>query len=131
GLALLQKEIVRLSGITDSYLDLARSPRLKRDEVQLNGVVEELHDLYSPVLREKGIYCTCDLGDLPPVDADRGQIAQAVGNLLKNASEAFPEGREGGKYIRVITAYNEARREVTLTVMDNGIGMPEELQRNI
>lgn len=126
----IRKEINRLISVTESYLDLARAPKLKKNRTQLNEVVEELHDLYAPVLKEKGIFFTCDLGELPPVPVDRGQIAQVIGNLVKNASEAF-EGleRDGTFYIRVITQAN--RGEVFLTIFDNGKGMTTEAQKNI
>ncbi|MGE3260368.1 MAG: sensor histidine kinase [Bacteriovoracia bacterium] len=131
-MAPIRKEINRLIAVTESYLDLARAPRLQRSAVQLNEIVEELHDLYEPVLKEKGIYFTCDLGELPPVEVDRGQLVQVVGNLLKNASEAF-EGveRAGASYIRVITQANAAKRELQLTIFDNGGGMSAEQQKNI
>jgi signal transduction histidine kinase len=128
----IKKEINRLIAVTDSYLDLARAPRLQRSQVQLNEIVEELHELYEPVLKEKGIYFTCDLGDLPPVEVDRGQFTQLVGNLLKNASEAFEdETRKGPFYIRVITQANADRRDLSLTIFDNGCGMTDEQQKNI
>lgn len=128
----LRKEINRLISVTESYLDLSRGPRLRKAQVQLNDVVEELHNLYQPLLKEKNIYFTCDLGDLPLLSVDRGQFAQVLGNLVKNASEAF-EGapRKGGHYIRVITHFSEERSLVTVTVMDNGVGMSPEQQKNI
>lgn len=128
----LRKEINRLISVTESYLDLSRGPRLQKAAVQLNEIVEELQDLYQPLLKEKGIFFTCDLGDIPPLSVDRGQFTQVVGNLVKNASEAFDEGdRTGGRYIRLITHFNVDRREVTVTVMDNGVGIPLEQQKNI
>jgi signal transduction histidine kinase len=131
-LAPLRKEINRLIKVTESYLDLSRGPRLQKGLVQVNELVEELHDLYQPLLREKDIIFTCDLGDIPALSVDRGQFLQVLGNLLKNASEAFESGQKaGGKYIRLITHYNEERREVTVTVMDNGVGIGLDQQKNI
>jgi len=84
------------------------------------------------VLKEKGIFFTCDLGDVPPVPVDRPQMAQVIGNLIKNASEAFAGlQRSGAKYIRVITARDDAGGRLTVTVMDNGTGISAELQKNI
>lgn len=132
GLRPLQKEIGKLISVTESYLDLARGPRLQKSPVQLNDIVEELHQLYQPLLKEKGIFFTCDLGDIPPVPADRPQLAQVIGNLVKNASEAFTDAQRPGKrFIRMITAYRSEAREVSVTVMDNGAGIPPELQKNI
>ncbi len=127
----LRKEINRLISVTESYLDLSRAPRLQKTGVQLNDLVEELHDLYAPVLREKGIFFTCDLGDLPEVSVDRGQISQVLGNLIKNASEAFEGITNAAKYIRVITQHQEESREVLLTVMDNGKGIEDSDHGNI
>lgn len=131
-MAPIRKEINRLITVTESYLDLARAPRLQKSQVQLNEIVEELHDLYAPVLKEKGIFFTCDLGDLPSVEVDRGQFVQVVGNLLKNASEAFESSeRTGTSYIRIVTQADPARREIQLTILDNGGGMSLEQQKNV
>lgn len=128
----LRKEINKLISVTESYLDLARGPRLQKNPVQLNEVIEELQTLYQPVLKDKGIFFTCDLAEIPPVPADRPQMAQVVGNLIKNASEAFSDDHGSRKrYIRMMTAYDPAARDVTITVMDNGSGIPPELQKNI
>jgi signal transduction histidine kinase len=128
----LRKEINKLISVTESYLDLARGPRLQKAPAQVNEIIEELHNLYQPVLKEKGIFFTCDLADVPPVPVDRPQMAQVIGNLIKNASEAFAGvQRTGARYIRVITSRDEVARRVTVSVMDNGAGISAELQKNI
>jgi signal transduction histidine kinase len=131
-LAPLQKEIGRLIAVSESYLDLSRGPRLQKDRVQVNDLVEELQSLYEPLLKEQGIFFTCDLGDIPPISVDRAQLSQVLGNLVKNATEAFGEGaRAGAKYIRMITHGSGRAGEVTITVMDNGMGIPADQQKNI
>lgn len=128
----LRTEINKLISVTESYLDLARGPRLQKSPVQLNEVIEELHTLYQPVLKERGIFFTCDLGDIPAVPADRPQMAQVIGNLIKNASEAFAGiQKAGARYIRVITAVDEASGRLTVTVMDNGAGIQLDRQKDI
>lgn len=128
----LRKEINRLISVTESYLDLARAPKIQKNSVQLNEVVDELHDLYAPLFKEKGVFFTCDLGDIPPVNMDKGQVTQVLANLLKNASEAFDETEKpGGKYIRLFTQFHAEKNEVTLSVMDNGAGIQQENQDSI
>jgi signal transduction histidine kinase len=131
-MAPIRKEINRLITVTESYLDLARAPRLQKTKIQVNELIEELHDLYEPVLKDRGIFFTCDLGDIPDVPLDRGQISQVIGNLIKNASEAF-EGlpRNGASYIRVITQWQRAKGDVFITVLDNGGGISADSQKNI
>lgn len=131
GLEPLRKEINRLIDVTESYLDLSRGPRLKKTPVQLNEVAEEIHDLYQPLLKEKGIHFTCDLGDLPPLTVDRAQFSQLLGNLVKNASEAFDGSARSTKYVRLITHFQPERGEVSISVMDNGEGIPLDQQKNV
>ncbi len=75
--------------------------------------------------------------DLPPVRADRGQLAQILMNLVLNARDAMPAGGtltvatssvtvEGG----LVTGL-AAGEYVALTVCDTGKGMTEETRRRI
>lgn len=127
----LKREINRLIKVTDSYLDLARGPKIEKQKVQLNEVIEELHDLYQPLLKDRGIYFTCDLGDLPEVSVDRAQLTQVLGNLVKNASEAFSGNKSVAKYIRIVSQYNLDQQLISITVMDNGSGISFDQQKNI
>ncbi|MEM7270926.1 MAG: ATP-binding protein, partial [Pseudomonadota bacterium] len=76
---------------------------------------------------------------LPPVPGDHDQLIQVTMNLLKNAAEATPEV---GGVISLRTAYRPGvamagtqgeRVSVPLLVQisDNGVGVPEELQRDM
>ena len=59
--------------------------------------------------------------DLPAIEMDNARVLKALTNLLSNASKFTPEG---GRIMVVATM--ESRREVTLAVADNGIGMTAE-----
>lgn len=127
----MKREINRLIQVTDSYLDLARGPKIEKEFVQLNDIIEELHDLYQPLLKDRGIYFTCDLGDLPKISIDRAQFSQVLGNLVKNATEAFSIEKVVAKYIRIISQFNPESQTISVTVMDNGSGISVEQQKNI
>jgi len=63
--------------------------------------------------------------DTWPVRADEGQLGQAIGNMLRNAAQAMPEGGSVG-----ITAENavlETGRCVKITITDHGTGIPEKI----
>ncbi|MEJ8629846.1 ATP-binding protein [Sphingomonas sp. I4] len=58
-------------------------------------------------------------------------MSQALTNIVKNAVEAIearPEGMKGGKV--VMTVGHQASM-VTITVVDNGVGLPPERDRII
>ncbi len=65
---------------------------------------------------------------LPPVSGERGELAQAVLNLLVNALDALEDdGRPGG---RIELRLEEQGRELQLVVRDDGPGVaPENLPR--
>ena len=76
---------------------------------------------------------------LPPTPGDADQLMQVMLNLLKNAAEAAPEV---GGTITLRTAYRAGMKVATpggrreslplqISVIDNGPGVPEDLQRHI
>ncbi|HSP26391.1 MAG TPA: HAMP domain-containing sensor histidine kinase [Saliniramus sp.] len=60
--------------------------------------------------------------DLPQIEVDPVQIQQVVVNLVRNAYEAV-KSCKGGR-IEIATAADE--KSVTLTIGDNGPGIPED-----
>jgi CheY-like chemotaxis protein/anti-sigma regulatory factor (Ser/Thr protein kinase) len=65
-----------------------------------------------------------EYGQVPPVMANRGRLAQVFLNLLVNAAHAIEEGDEQGNRIRVRTWSEEG--EVLVEVSDTGRGIPPE-----
>ena len=76
-------------------------------------------------------------GEVWAVEADEGQISQALSNLLLNAAQAMPRGGtvniECGNEERAVEAGPEggAGKFVKIVVRDEGVGIPLEQQRNI
>ncbi len=67
----------------------------------------------------------------PTLVCDRRQMSQALTNIVKNAVEAIesrPEGMKGGKVVMIV---GQQATMVTITVSDNGIGLPPERDRII
>ncbi|WP_123039267.1 ATP-binding protein [Cohnella candidum] len=61
--------------------------------------------------------------DLPKVKCDENQIKQVLINLMKNAIEAMP----GGGTVTVRYETDAPKRQLTLYIEDEGVGMPAEL----
>lgn len=72
---------------------------------------------------------------LPAVRCDPGQIEQAVLNVLINSRDAFEsvEGRSPEIHVAVESTRGDAegRREVRISVADNGCGMTEDVRRRV
>lgn len=97
-------------------------------EVDINRTVQMAITLLSHEIRKHVRNVTVELGnDLPYVAGKSQQIEQVVINLVTNALHAVAENGGG---IRVATSCDRAKRLVTITVQDNGVGMTkEELER--
>lgn len=72
---------------------------------------------------------------LPPLEADRGQIIQAILNVLRNAVQAA--GEKGSvkirtRIIRQMTMHKHVHRlAVRIDIIDDGPGIPPEIEKSI
>ena len=128
----LAGEAERLGRVVTNVLSFTR---LERDSL---GVKPQPDDLCSAVrdacerqrttLEENGATLVLDLPEgLPPTLFDRDAIAHVVQNLLDNAEKYTRDAED--RSIRVRVAQTEGH--VTLTVSDNGSGIPESLERRL
>jgi PAS domain S-box-containing protein len=117
-----QIEAIRTAGdraaeLTMQLLAFSRKQVLQPRAVSLNDIVHESDRMLRSVIGED-IELACILDPtLRRVEADPGQLRQAIVNLAVNAREAMPSG---GKLI-IETANADA--EVSLKVRDTGHGM--------
>ena len=68
-----------------------------------------------------------ELGDVPDVRGNIGELSEVILNLLLNSTDAMPEGGT----ITVSTSLADKDGLVTLTVSDTGTGMDEETRRRV
>jgi signal transduction histidine kinase len=89
----VQRELDRLTGITEEYLRLARLPAPRRELEDVGDLVRQVASFVAPEMRAGGVRLEVDVAPrLPPVALDEAQIRQALLNLLRNAREAMPAG---------------------------------------
>jgi two-component system, OmpR family, phosphate regulon sensor histidine kinase PhoR len=113
-LARLTDDLLKLSRIEAGRLELELRPI--KVETIVNGCVETARFK----AETKGLVIHVQLPDgLPPVRGDAAQIAEVLQNLLDNALQYTPAGG------RIDVTANSSDHEVTFTVADTGIGIPE------
>ena len=121
----IHAETLRLSTLASSFLDLAR---LESGRVQfhltlfdLPTTVQECLQEMESMAAEHDIRMVLDLpADFPQVEADRDKFKQVVINLVSNAIKYnYPNGR-------VTISASTGETEWTLSVSDNGMGIPEK-----
>ncbi len=124
-LAILEKQVRRLSSLVDDLLELSRienqgrSGRGTRFESGL--VAEEVVNLFSPEAKRKNQRLTLDATPgVPTVEGDPELLERALRNVVDNAIKYTPEGGA----VRVSVSSEGAC--VVLGVSDTGIGIPAE-----
>ena len=130
----IQREIDRLTGVTEEYLRVARlpQPRLEREEPDTLAC-----DAVGFVRREMesaGVTVTVRV-DAPvePVMLDESQVRQAMLNLLRNAREAMEAAQVASPAIvvRVGMRSHEGARGAAIAVCDNGPGLTDEARAHL
>lgn len=103
------------------FLSFAREERLSCVTFSLADLVEQVLGALQPELRKRRIALVTRLAaQLPPVQGDRAQLAQAFTNVVLNAMEAMTRGGT------LTVALEPAPGGVTLRVGDTGPGIPAE-----
>lgn len=118
---------VRMRHLIDDLLAYSRvaneDPR--REQVDLQAVVERVLGVLGPAIEDED--ALVEIGELPTIEAEPGQIAQLLQNLIGNAVKFHAPGVS--PVVRI-----SARRThggSVVTVADQGIGIPEADQDRI
>lgn len=97
--------------------------------VNLNRVISLAMALLNHhVSRHTDRFCLQLTEDIPLVTGSPQQLEQVVINLIMNALQSLTAMDRG---VWVTTAYDPARREVSMTVRDEGEGIPAELLERV
>jgi signal transduction histidine kinase/HAMP domain-containing protein len=117
----IQREIDRLTAITEEYLRLARVPAPRLEPEDAVTLITEVARFVEREMEASGCALELDIGpDLPLVAADEAQIRQALLNLLRNAREAMPSGGT------IVLAAKAVGGGVEISVRDHGAGIAPE-----
>ncbi len=115
--------------MVDEFSSFARMPKpVFRPESVIDIARQTLflHEVAHPAISYR---VTADEA-LPVLICDRRQIAQALTNLVKNATEAVEARRESGDGGGIVEiAITDSDQQLVISVIDDGIGLPRERDR--
>jgi PAS domain S-box-containing protein len=122
----IQREIDRLTGVTEEYLRLARLPDPRLEPEDIGALVRSIASFVTREMEGSRVSVVLDVEEgLPPVAIDEQQIRQALLNLLRNAREAMPDGGH------IFLAAERRGEGVLVSVRDEGSGIPEAERERI
>ena len=115
--------VERIRSIVKDLTTFSRAVPDSRRPVEVEAVLESTLNLAWNELRHR-VRVVKDFNGVPELLGDEGRLAQVFLNLILNASQAIPDGRQG--VLRISTASEGGR--VKVCVEDDGVGIaPEDL----
>ncbi len=130
----IQREIDRLTTITEEYLRVARLPRPRLEPEDLGDLVQEAAGFVRRELESAGVSLEVEVEPaLPTVSVDEGQMRQVLLNLLRNAREAMEAAQSEERRVRVRAgrAPRGGVDGVEVAVSDSGPGLPEAAREHL
>lgn len=126
-LADIEVSAARAGGIIERLRIMLRRSQVALQPVSVSSSIEELLRLTGSDLVARGVSVSNLVGtDLAPVMTDRVQFQQVLLNLILNACDAM-ESKPPAERIVTLTA-SEHRDEMRISVLDLGIGLPEDVE---
>ena len=127
---IIREENKRMNAQVENVLQMAMIEKgelnLKREEVNIHTIIQNAVELISLQVESKGGTIKCKLNaEIPLVIGDSIHLSNVIFNLLDNANKYSPEKPE-----ITIESFN-LKSCITVRVVDNGIGMTKDMQKNI
>lgn len=130
----IEREIDRLTAVTEDYLSMARLPRPRLVREDPGDVVGDIVAFASTELQHAGVRVELRVAEgLPAVRVDESQLRQALLNLVRNARESMEAAAVASpRLVIAVEAAREAGREgVAIRVCDAGPGLAPEAERRL
>jgi signal transduction histidine kinase len=127
-LGIIQAQARRLAALVNDFLDVQHLEEgrlsIARDLVDIGSVVREQTELFAGQSPKHLLDVSLPQAPLP-VRGDSNRLAQVVANLLSNAIKYSPDGG----VVRV--AGTRTDHVIRVSIQDEGVGIPPELQPDI
>jgi len=122
-IAVIQKETDRLEQILDGFLRYVDRTELQLASVDINELISDMVDFYSPQTRSHSITIRQSLHNEPLIcKVDAGMLKQVILNLFINAQQAMSDGGE------LMVRTSQQKKDAIIQISDTGSGIaPDRL----
>lgn len=129
-ISIIERQTDHLVRLVDDLLDISRFAQgkinLKREIITLQSCVSAAIDAAKPLITMKNHSLQVTIPDETIwIDADPTRVTQIISNLLNNAAKYTSEGGQISLHVK------SDDDKFTLYVIDNGLGIPKEMQAHI
>ncbi len=134
GAETIVNQVSAMKRMVDDFRDYAKTPPAVLSELDLNGLIEEILNLYTGD-EDRTIIHASLAPQLPHVMGDPTQLRQVIHNLLQNAQDAIGESDDKAhpridvrtEEIHYRNADDNVRAAVRLSIIDNGPGFSPKI----
>jgi signal transduction histidine kinase len=119
------KEVHGLKMLITSYLNYSRPNPANPDWVDLPKVLTEIENVFKTSLTKKDVKLIFEVAR-EKFWFDENHLKQILINLVANSLESFPSGSRSNGSRNIIITSGEFNGRGSITVSDNGPGIPEE-----
>lgn len=124
----IDQHVNRARKVTHRLLGFARRMEPVNEMVNVNRVLEETLSFLENEAKHNNIVIKTDfLKELPETMCDAAQLQQVFLNIIENAIDAI--GKDGE--VKIQTTYNSVEKYIAVLFIDNGPGIPTEVQKKI
>jgi two-component system, NtrC family, sensor histidine kinase HydH len=120
-LEIVDQESAKLEKMVKDMLSFGRFAPLQKEKVEVKVLVDDIRRVMDQEFHDNGVrlVCNCQAG-IKGVSLDREKVLHALTNLLQNALQATPKGKE----VRLLVRLNQTTLD--MVVEDEGSGIPKE-----
>jgi two-component system, NtrC family, sensor histidine kinase HydH len=120
-LEIVDQESAKLEKMVKDMLSFGRFAPLQKEEVEVKALVDDIRQVMDQEFHENGVKFVCKCQDgIREVSLDREKVRHALANLLQNALQATPKGKE----VRLLVRLDQGL--LHMLVEDEGSGIPKE-----
>ena len=116
----IKHEIQRLNKLVGDFLDYGKSLQVTLQDVDIEGLINEVISLVSAKAEKDGIKISFQNGGLPKLSADPELIRTCIFNIIINAFQAMPDNGT----LTVTTKVSNGKAYIIIE--DTGIGVSKE-----
>jgi PAS domain S-box-containing protein len=124
-LDLLRSHIEHIREIVTMQQTYAKVSAIK-ELVRVSDLVEDSLRLNLGALSRHGVELIREFQDLPPMQLEKHKVIQILVNLISNAKYACDESSRQDKRLTLRIGTNGETGRVSISVSDNGVGIPQE-----
>lgn len=123
---IVAKEVRRINETIKSFLQFTKPEQITLNNFSLTNLLNQIEKQYSSMLDQKSTSLIVKSNWSGNVNWDRNQMQQAIMNLIQNAFDSI---QSNGNILIQVDKYDD--KNITLTISDNGSGIPKHLLSKI